>query len=180
MHILRRIVCKSYKFFFHLFPFSELFPGQWFSVNSSLKGFEPILDDTGKITGYKTEIGGADTVFPFSNPFYNAVNYKDYDKLSGNTGYTNFYVDVTLPQDLNGNELFIYSYRQGVFDGVSLSIVSGAIKYELVTDFKEFTSNRTSPFALYKITGTKDSTLRITQQYYSNYNNRVLKARLCL
>lgn len=37
---------------------------------------------------------------------------------------------------LNGSELFIYSYRQGVFDGVSLSIVSGAIKYELVTDFK--------------------------------------------
>lgn len=37
------------------------------SVYSSLKGFEPILDETGKITGYKTEIGGADTVFPFSS-----------------------------------------------------------------------------------------------------------------
>ena len=147
--------------------------------NSSLKGFEPILDETGKITGYKTEIGGADTVFPFSNSFYNAVNYKDYDKSSGSTDCTNFYVDVTLPQDLNGSELFIYSYRQGVFDGVSLSIVSGEIKYKLVTDFKEFTSS-TSPFALYKITGTKGSILRITQQYYSNYNNRVLKARLCL
>lgn len=35
-------------------------------INSSLKGFEPVLDETGKITGYKTEIGGADTVFPFS------------------------------------------------------------------------------------------------------------------
>lgn len=35
-------------------------------VNSSLKGFEPILDETGKITGYKTQ-AGADTVFPFSD-----------------------------------------------------------------------------------------------------------------
>lgn len=32
----------------------------------TLKGFEPILDSTGKIIGYKTDIGGADTVFPFS------------------------------------------------------------------------------------------------------------------
>lgn len=33
---------------------------------NNLKGFEPILDSTGKITGYKTSVGGADTVFPFS------------------------------------------------------------------------------------------------------------------
>ena len=33
-----------------------------------LGGFEPVIDDsTGKITGYKTTIGGADTVFPFSS-----------------------------------------------------------------------------------------------------------------
>lgn len=32
-----------------------------------LKGFTPIVDSTGKITGYKTKIGGADTVFPFSS-----------------------------------------------------------------------------------------------------------------
>ena len=36
-------------------------------INDNLKGFEPILDDTGKITGYKTNVGGADTVFPFSS-----------------------------------------------------------------------------------------------------------------
>ena len=34
-------------------------------INSNLKGFEPILDNSGKITGYKTNLGGADTVFPF-------------------------------------------------------------------------------------------------------------------
>ncbi len=33
---------------------------------SDLGGFEPIIDETGKITGYKTTVGGADTVFPFS------------------------------------------------------------------------------------------------------------------
>lgn len=31
----------------------------------TLGGFEPVIDETGKITGYKTKIGGADTVFPF-------------------------------------------------------------------------------------------------------------------
>lgn len=33
-----------------------------------MKGFNPIVDSTGKITGYKTE-AGADTVFPFSCGF---------------------------------------------------------------------------------------------------------------
>lgn len=38
------------------------------SVNDSLGGVSQFIVDesTGKITGYKTEIGGADTVFPFS------------------------------------------------------------------------------------------------------------------
>ena len=34
---------------------------------NTLGGFTPVIDETtGKITGYTTEIGGADTVFPFS------------------------------------------------------------------------------------------------------------------
>lgn len=33
----------------------------------TLGGFTPIMDETGKITGYKTKIGGADTVFPFKS-----------------------------------------------------------------------------------------------------------------
>lgn len=36
-------------------------------LNDKLAGFEPVLDSTGKITGYKTNVGGADTVFPFSD-----------------------------------------------------------------------------------------------------------------
>ena len=35
-------------------------------LNNSLGGFTPIIDSTGKITGYKTMVG-ADTVFPFSS-----------------------------------------------------------------------------------------------------------------
>ena len=35
-------------------------------LNNSLGGLTPIIDSTGKITGYKTKVG-ADTVFPFSN-----------------------------------------------------------------------------------------------------------------
>ena len=36
-----------------------------FLLNSDLGGFTPVIDDTGRITGYKTR-AGADTVFPFS------------------------------------------------------------------------------------------------------------------
>lgn len=42
-----------------------------FCINSSLQD-QPTFeyDETGKITGYKTKIGGADTVFPFSGGSY--------------------------------------------------------------------------------------------------------------
>lgn len=39
------------------------------SISTNLGGFTPIIDEAGKITGYKTTIGGADTVFPFSTIF---------------------------------------------------------------------------------------------------------------
>lgn len=51
-------------------------------IINNLKGFEPILDSTGKITGYKTALGGADTVFPFSGnytlKFRLTINTKGY------------------------------------------------------------------------------------------------------
>lgn len=38
------------------------------ALNDNLQGFTPVIDEsTGKITGYKTTLGGADTVFPFSS-----------------------------------------------------------------------------------------------------------------
>lgn len=46
-----------------------------------LKGFTPILDPSGKIIGYKTSVGGADTVFPFSggkDALYQALQYSGF------------------------------------------------------------------------------------------------------
>ena len=58
-------------------------------VNSSLTdlgGFKPVIDEsTGKITGYKTTIGGADTVFPFSKGSIKYGGYVKGDLSSINT-----------------------------------------------------------------------------------------------
>lgn len=52
------------------------------SVNNSLGGFTPIIDSTGKITGYKTKVG-ADTVFPFnSSDLENATFKTAIDKIT--------------------------------------------------------------------------------------------------
>lgn len=36
------------------------------ALNENLGGFTPVIDETGEISGYKTTLGGADTVFPFN------------------------------------------------------------------------------------------------------------------
>lgn len=84
-------------------------------LNSSLTdlgGFKPVIDEsTGEITGYKTTIGGADTVFPFSNcdlenkiplafscarGYYNAIVGKKYLVFVIDTRYNeNTYVSMT-------------------------------------------------------------------------------------
>ena len=63
-------------------------------LNNKLGGFEPICDSTGEITGYKTDVGGADTVFPFikrlsgnfrlnsNNTYFTIENVKNYKALS--------------------------------------------------------------------------------------------------
>lgn len=44
-------------------------------LNDKLKGFEPVIDEnTGKMTGYKTAVGGADTVFPFSTIQFSEIS----------------------------------------------------------------------------------------------------------
>ena len=79
----------------------------FYVLNDSLKGFTPIVDSTGKITGYKTK-AGADTVFPFSNKSFTfTVSYSKYKididvkaysslKISRNTvhPYSNLYIDA--------------------------------------------------------------------------------------
>ena len=80
-------------------------------LSNSLGGFIPIIDSTGKITGYKTK-AGADTVFPFNNLY-------DMQFASGNNisitlnhdakciysiiSYTN--VDQVYSLTLNGNNI---------------------------------------------------------------------------
>lgn len=56
------------------------------ALSNKLSGFEPILDATGKITGYKTDVGGADTVFPFTD-----IDWPDeYTLFDGKTYVTDF------------------------------------------------------------------------------------------
>lgn len=57
-------------------------------LNDKLKGFEPVCDSFGKITGYKTA-GGADTVFPFS------TNYRIYYKLRATGPLSGFPFETT-------------------------------------------------------------------------------------
>lgn len=69
-------------------------------VSDSFGGVSQFIvdEETGKISGYKTEIGGADTVFPFSGELevvslgsgtsFDISKYADYDKLTAD----NFYV----------------------------------------------------------------------------------------
>ena len=48
---------------------------QFDELNSNLGGFTPVIDETGKITGYKTSAGGADTVFPFKSDDIKGTGY---------------------------------------------------------------------------------------------------------
>ena len=56
-------------------------------LNNSLGGFTPIIDSTGKITGYKTKVG-ADTVFPFSSLKYGTFDIPSYTETQSiNCGF---------------------------------------------------------------------------------------------
>lgn len=61
---------------------------------TDLGGFKPVIDETtGEITGYKTTIGGADTVFPFkSGKLLFAAKFAYSTKDDGGTCYS-FSVD---------------------------------------------------------------------------------------
>ena len=78
---------------------------------TDLGGFKPVINETtGEITGYKTTIGGADTVFPFSSIekytmsgnyssgyIYPEITISDYDLISIESDeYETLYAGVTL------------------------------------------------------------------------------------
>ncbi len=51
------------------------------TLNKNLGGFTPIIDETGRITGYKTTVG-ADTVFPFRSILQNVKMLGNVDLIS--------------------------------------------------------------------------------------------------
>ena len=61
-------------------------------------GFTPIIDSTGKITGYKTKVG-ADTVFPFSD---NDYIIKDGIILNGNSIISRDCASVSYTESMGG------------------------------------------------------------------------------
>lgn len=81
------------------------------ALNNKLGGFEPILDATGKITGYKTDIGGADTVFPFSREIkkrniYHIGSYED---------ATSTYIQGTVPIPSDCEEGYLIIDAQSIY-----------------------------------------------------------------
>lgn len=84
-------------------------------MNNNLGGFTPIINETGEITGYKTTIGGADTVFPFKTGDINFA-YKVLAVLRADM-YNYFIFDVSemtdilINQQANGSSnTVIYGY----------------------------------------------------------------------
>lgn len=63
-------------------------------INSDLCGFTPVIDETGKITGYKTTVGGADTVFPFSPGGVLILSVAYWTSLTG-CSYSSEYLEQT-------------------------------------------------------------------------------------
>ncbi len=104
-------MCNNIFYFFHHSSLSEL--------NNNLKGFEPVLDDTGKITGYKTSVGGADTVFPFIKE----IEYIDGSMVQ--KGHTNDVASVskTYTVTLDGTLLIFCSitYTKDKLDTITLN-----------------------------------------------------------
>ncbi len=101
------------------------------------------MDDTGKITGYKTSVGGADTVFPFSTEIVgeyffsgNGISYMEipvntYKNVSLKSSYlkVNFkYFDGTYSDPLPGgsNEYINYSIPDNAIM-IKLSIAYGGV-----------------------------------------------------
>lgn len=108
-----------------------------------LGGFKPVIDEsTGKITGYKTTIGGADTVFPFSGSasgtliiayrYLLVVQYKPTGSSSfSNAGET--YINGTMTVVLENGEVKSKTNSGGT--GVSSHVSIGVQWRGSVTSF---------------------------------------------
>ena len=103
---------------------------QFDEQNKNLGGFTPIIDDTGKITGYKTSVGGADTVFPFSRLEYVYNEGKFFDLIT-----TFEYKTTNKTKVLNFNEDHIQIGGKGESGGTYLYTVVATDKSIDLTDY---------------------------------------------
>lgn len=100
------------------------------SLNNSLGGFTPVIDSTGKITGYKTK-RGADTVFPFnSTTIWFVSNHHSY---TNNNSYVEFRQQAF-------NALLAYTGYCPIIDNGSFSVDT--------SDYKSIICNKSGTFYL--------------------------------
>lgn len=100
----------NFVFFLLFFFFSLIFPSIVFPciflLPSDSLGEHPtfVYDEDGKITGYKTKIGGADTVFPFSNSNLKIGTFAKYDAIGSldNLEVGKIYAIAALNQSTSG------------------------------------------------------------------------------
>lgn len=104
-------------------------------VNNSLNrlgGFTPVIDSTGKITGYKTKVG-ADTVFPFSSGFENIIS----NSITTKTSWT---ININLPDDVSEGLLVISTGSSSPHDAKYCHVgvtINPPDKCELTTIFSK-------------------------------------------
>ena len=115
-----------------------------------LGGFEPIIDETGKITGYKTKVG-ADTVFPFTNiKIMNLdINFNWQGSATEGVIVTK---TVTLPIGSKiicfSSSSFVWEYTLDVTNGTRQGAYQYSISYDestgkvtITMNFNPYTSN---------------------------------------
>lgn len=106
---------------------------------NDLGGFKPIIDETtGKITGYKTTLGGADTVFPFSSDMTISfkvrcisLNYKS--EVMNDTTKGPYYIyikDGVLTTSFTNSQILINSYKDASSGWTNFYITDIAIVEE--------------------------------------------------
>lgn len=86
---------------------------------TNLGGFTPVIDETtGEITGYKTAIGGADTVFPFSSGTETQINgiiKEYYASTSGNITAGDFVTFVNEVKETSSARLYTNDSENTIF-----------------------------------------------------------------
>lgn len=105
-------------------------------INDSLGGFTPIIDETsGEITGYKTNIGGADTVFPFKQGIY-ITGFRCYQSMNIEfdvTGYSTVIFDYDSRQNNHAEKIYLDGTLVHTIDGKDATIdLNGASTLKIV------------------------------------------------